>query len=85
LDGFQSATGSNFAQEVTTGTSTMPQRKMLAAPDQQILAPEQSVRQFATNAESLTKFNFPTSTTSATSAGISAYDVSGLYNSIRTS
>lgn len=58
---------------------------MIAASDQQILAPEQSVRQFATNAEALTKFHFPTTTSSPTTATLTDPSVDSLFNATRTS
>jgi hypothetical protein len=58
---------------------------MAASPDQQILAPEQSVRQFATQAENLTKFNLQTPDDGKSSFGLEVSELDNLAATVSTS
>ena len=57
LDNFRGSEGVGGSKLYLTREAVLPQRHMISSADQQVLAPEQSVRQFATQAENLTKFN----------------------------
>lgn len=60
LEAFVGSEGRPLADLYTRRAEVRAQRTMLASGDQQVLAPEQSVRQFASQADALTRFNFPT-------------------------
>jgi len=57
LDHFRGSEGGQLVDFYLRREPVIAQRKMLSSPDQQVLAPEQSPRQFATQADSLTRFN----------------------------
>jgi hypothetical protein len=61
LDNFRGSESSRLADSYLQRDPVIAQRKMLSSPDQQVLAPEQSPRQFATQADNLTRFNLPQS------------------------
>jgi hypothetical protein len=80
LDHFRGSEGSQLVDSYLRRDSVRAQRKMLSSPDQQVLAPEQSPRQFATQADNLTRFNLlqPNSSTTVPEVG-------SLLNEVRNS